>query len=356
LRYCFEHVSNQHPWFKAALNGDQSYRSRFSFNEDGSYQCWWGYAGLPELNLADLFVQQYLFAGEADVLQFWINKGFDGIRLDCANDLSLPVCEKIAAIFRQRFPDAALIGEVANFALPWLQALDAAQSYFFTASLKALMAGSINTRQLQRNLVAALGSGSANQFLMLSSHDSKRTNTDFAGDKKKISTARRLQFTLPGIPMIYYGEEFGLKGGADPDNRAGMPWKKRMSVADRKFGDEIRYLARLRQNSPELRHGIWQPVITDLHPDLFAFFRACENQPDRFTLVTWNNSEKQCSATITVPWGWLFSETKLHEVFSEKVATASAGLVYIQLEPGECAIWQLRDGSKKNYSFYKKFS
>ena len=349
------HVSNQHPWFKAALTGDAEMRRRFTFKEDGSYLCWWGYPGLPELNLSEPAVQDYLFAGKDNVLSFWINKGFDGIRLDCANDLSLPVCHRIAAEFRSRFPDAALIGEVANFSVPWLKALDATQSYFFTASVKACLAGSVNTRQLTRNLQAAYDDGCNNQFLMLSSHDSRRTNTDFKNDRKKITLARRLQFTLPGIPMIYYGEEIGLKGGSDPENRAGMPWDKRTTAASRHYGDEIKALAELRAVSPELRHGVWKPVITDLHPDLFAFFRASEEEPERFTLVTWNNSRSRCAATLTLPWGWLFSETRLHDVFSERFIVASAGMTHVELEAGECVIWQLRDGSKKNYSFFKKF-
>ncbi len=350
------HVSDRHPWFKAALSGAEEAMGRFSFEENGDYKCWWGFPGLPELNLADSYVQEYLFSGPGSVLDFWVNKGFDGVRLDCANDLSFAICEKISTIFHQRFPQAALIGEVANFAVPWLKPLDAVQSYFFTASLKALLAGSINTRQLLRNLKAAYDDGFVNHLLMLSSHDSKRTNTDFADDAAKITVARRLQFTLPGIPMIYYGEEIGMKGGRDPENRAGMPWKKRPSAKAHRFGDEIRFLAALRRYSPELTGGLWQPVITDLHPDLFAFFRACRQQPERFTLVTWNNTSKPCSATLSIPWGWLFSETRLHEVFSDRIITASAGLVHVELAPDECAIWQLRDGHKKNYSFFKNFS
>lgn len=350
------HVSHQHPWFLAAADRNARERSYFKFTEDGSYHCWWGFHTLPELQLSDPFLQDYLFSGENSVLSFWLKKGFDGIRLDCANDLSLPVCEKIAKVIRARFPDAALIGEVANFAVPWLRALDAVQSYFFTASLKSLYAKSISTRQLLHNLTIAYGSGDYRQFQMLSSHDTCRANTDFAKDAAFLKAARRLQFTLPGIPMLYYGEEVGMSGMSDPDNRAGMPWEKKVAKKNLLSGDEIRTLTRLRANSPELRNGHWHPIITDMHPNLFAFYRAFEQQPERLTLVTWNNSNAPCKATLTIPWGWLFSEVKLIEAFTDKITTASAGLLTVNLAAGECAIWQVRDGSKKNYSFYKKFS
>lgn len=349
------HVSHEHPWFQAAAVNHEPERRFFKFRENGDYHCWWGFKTLPELQLGDRFLQEYLFAGDDSVLSFWLNKGFDGIRLDCANDLSFPLCARIREIFHGRFPGKALIGEVANFAAQWLRALDAVQSYFFTASLKSLHAGSINTRQMLRNLGSAYGTGAFRQFQMLSSHDTSRINSDFSDDLSFLTAARRLQFTLPGIPMIYYGEEIGLQGGADPGNRAGMPWNKRQTKKTSAFGDEIRSLAKLRNDSPELRHGIWEAVVTEMHPDLLAFFRATEDHPDRLTLVTWNNSASSCQCTLSIPWGWLFSEVRLHEAFTGKIVTASAGILTVELDAGECAIWQVRDGSKKNYSFYKNF-
>jgi glycosidase len=293
--------------------------------------------------------------GDGSVLAFWLEKGFDGIRLDCANDLSFAICQEITACVRQRFPDAVIIGEVANFSLPWLKALDATQSYFFSASVKALKAGSISSVQFLRNMQTAYGSGGYRQFQMLSSHDTPRIHSEWKNCSEFLQAARRLQFVLPGIPMIYYGEEFAMNGGRDPGNRAGITWEKTSVMPETDEAKEMRFLAALRLNSPEIVSGSWFPVFTDGWPDIIAFYWFNESYPERLTLVTFNNSGKKCCPTLTVPCGWLFSEVQLEDVFSGRRTTAVAGMVGTELEPYECAVWQTRDGRKKNYSFFKNW-
>jgi hypothetical protein len=120
--------------------------------------------------------------------------------------------------------------------------------------------------------------------------------------------------------------------------------------------EELRKLTELRRKSPELTRGTWQPIFTDGHPDLFAFFCASPEDPHNLTLVTWNNSRAKKQPTLTVPWGWLFSELQLEEVFTGRRITTVAGMVTPTLEPNECAVWQVKDDSKRNYSFFKKRS
>lgn len=350
------HVSSQHQWFKKAVADPQAIeRDYFTFDIKGNYRCWWGYKTLPELNLSNNWLQQELFAGERNVLGFWLDKGFDGVRLDCANDLSLAMCKKIVAATRARYPDAAIIGEVANFSLPWLEVLDATQSYFFTASLKALHAECMTTRQFVVNMQTAYGTGFFRQFQMLSSHDTPRINTEWKKCPEFLRAARRLQFTLPGLPMIYYGEEMAMQGKSDPDNRATPDWTDLGAVNKSMEFVELRHLADLRKKSPELARGIWEPVFVDGFPDLCAFYRTIPENPHNLTLVTWNNSTSSLKPTLTIPWGWLFSEVQLQEVFTGRLITSVAGLVTPTLEPGECAIWQVKDGSKRNYSFFKNW-
>ncbi|HEY9071561.1 MAG TPA: alpha-amylase family glycosyl hydrolase, partial [Candidatus Ozemobacteraceae bacterium] len=348
------HVSQHHPWFERARRDPSApERSWFTFHEDGSYRCWWGHAGLPELRLDDPRLVEELITGEDSVLAFWLKKGFDGVRLDCANDLSLQTCALISYTIKSRFPDAAVIGEVANYAVPWLKGLDAAQSYFFTTSLKALQHGGITSGQFQENLRLAYGGGAFRQFQMLSSHDIPRAHTEFAADEAFHLAARRLQFTLPGIPMLYYGEEFGLEGGRDPKNRATVPWESSASRLKAPMSQEIRRLAALRTTSPELRHGLWEPLCVDGRDGLIAFFRALPEAPERLTVVIWNLLDEARTVTLTIPWGWLFSELVLEEVTTRKRGISNGGLVPFALEARECSIWQLRADHKRNYSFFK---
>lgn len=350
------HVSKKHPWFVRANADDQApERGYFRFNGDGTYLCWWGHADLPELQLSDRQLVQELITGDDSVLAFWLRKGFDGVRLDCANDLSLQTCALISYTLKSRFPEVAVIGEVANYSVPWLKALDATQSYFFTNSVKALYHRSITPGQFQHNLRLAYGTGAFHQFQMLSSHDIPRAHTEFAADTAFHRAALRLQFTLPGIPMVYYGEEFFLKGGRDPQNRATIPWERRETAMAAPFTQEIRQLAKLRTSSPELQKGYWEAVCVDGVPDLVAFFRTDPAAPDRLTVVVWNLAADSRTVTLTIPCGWLFSELVLEDVFTKRRAVANAGMVPFPLEPHECSIWQLRTDVKPNYSFFKRW-
>jgi hypothetical protein len=116
------HVSVEHPWFQKALKDPKSKeRSWFKFDKKGNYQCWWGYHTLPELQLNNPELQQMLFLGKSNVLAFWLDKGFDGIRLDCANDLTHETCDQIVESIRPRYPQAAIIGELCTYSVPWLR-------------------------------------------------------------------------------------------------------------------------------------------------------------------------------------------------------------------------------------------
>jgi glycosidase len=351
------HVSVEHPWFQKALKDPKSKeRSWFKFDKKGNYQCWWGYHTLPELQLNNPELQQMLFLGKSNVLAFWLDKGFDGIRLDCANDLTHETCDQIVESIRPRYPQAAIIGELCTYSVPWLRVLDATQSYFFTDSLKALKSGSITTRQCLANMQIAYSAGAHRQFQMLSSHDIPRIHSEWGRATAFLRAARRLQFTLPGIPMLYYGEELAMRGRSDPENRATPEWNKLDQAETAADIEELRKLTELRRKSPELTRGTWQPIFTDGHPDLFAFFCASPEDPHNLTLVTWNNSRAKKQPTLTVPWGWLFSELQLEEVFTGRRITTVAGMVTPTLEPNECAVWQVKDDSKRNYSFFKKRS
>ncbi|HNW34785.1 MAG TPA: alpha-amylase family glycosyl hydrolase, partial [Candidatus Ozemobacteraceae bacterium] len=350
------HISRKHPWFLSAQSDPQAAeRSYFRFHDDGTYLCWWGHPDLPELQLNDRRLIEELITGEESVLAFWLKRGFDGVRLDCANDLSIQTCALIAYTIKSRFPQAAVIGEVANFSVPWLKALDATQSYFFTNSLKFLQHRSITPGQFQNNLRLAYGNGAFHQLQMLSSHDIPRAHNEFAADPAFHRAALRLQFTLPGIPMLYYGEEFGLKGGRDPQNRATIPWENRDACLNTPLTLEMRQLARLRTSSPELRQGIWESLCVDGVPDLIAFFRAIPETPDKLTLVVWNISAEARTVTLTIPWGWLFSELVLEEFFTRRRGICNAGMVPLFLEPRECSIWQIKPDVKPNYSFFKNW-
>ena len=350
------HVSHLHPWFlEAQANSFSPKRSWFSFLPDGSYLGWWGNPSFPELNLQNLQVQQVLWKNADSVINYWLEKGFDGIRLDCANDLTLPVCRAISQHLQEKFPHALLMGEVGNFAVDWSSALTLIQSYWFTTNVKLLFNKTISANHFMHNMLLAYQEGGRGQLQMLSSHDIERAHTIYQHNPAFLTAARRLQFLLPGTPMIYAGEEWAMLGGKDPANRHPMNWSGQETAEAKKQMAEIQYLCQLRKKHRELYQGNFQVVFTENSSPVVAFLRFSVDCPWEFSLVTWNTSGEQITTLLTVPYNHLYSTMELVDRFSSNCTIADSGTVSITLRPWECALWQLQEGNKGNYQFFKRW-
>jgi len=97
------------------------------------------------------------------------------------------------------------------------------------------------------------------QLNLLGSHDTPRFLTMAEGDPTALHLATVLQMTLPGAPCVYYGDEIGLEGGADPDCRRAFQWRKaRWHTPTWRL---FRRAAALRKAHPALRHGNFTPVL-----------------------------------------------------------------------------------------------
>ena len=95
----------------------------------------------------------------------------------------------------------------------------------------------------KENLYAALN--------LIGSHDRARVLTVLGGDMNALKMAMFLQFALPGVPSIYYGDEAGMTGGTDPYNRGSFPWGK----GNAPLTDFVRSLTAMYQETPLLRRG-----------------------------------------------------------------------------------------------------
>ncbi len=211
---------------------------------------------LPKINHANKQVQQFLL----HVGRYWLEvTGMDGWRLD--------VPFKIAPAFWRQFrktakavnPQAYLVGEVWREAAPWIKGdtFDGVTNY----RLRDLIFDYVNTTVLDaedfgyelRTLLASHGASARSMLNLLDSHDTPRVLTTFNGSVDKLRIALTLQMTLPGAPMIYYGDEVGMLGETDPDCRRCMPWED--SQWNQQVMQFIRALARLRHEHPALRSG-----------------------------------------------------------------------------------------------------
>ena len=279
------------------------------------YSSWWGIDTLPAVNEHSQSYQQFIF-GEYGVLKTWLRHGIGGYRLDVADELPDFFLEKLRTSVKESDPDAVIIGEVWEDASnkiayserrKYLQGreLDSVMNYpLKEAIIDYVLSG--NTKQL-RETIALLMDHYPKQSLdvlmnILGTHDTARILTALGGKtcsnkdemavtklterekalaKEKLMLAAVLQFTLPGVPCIYYGDENGMEGYRDPFCRRCFDWTN----TDGELLSFYRKLGRLRSCNPEFSDGEYKEIFADEHCLVYA-----RTKQNRSVYVYINNS------------------------------------------------------------------
>ncbi|KRO16042.1 glycoside hydrolase family 13 protein [Lacticaseibacillus saniviri] len=243
----FNHVGADSRYFNAAKHyprigatdsRDSPYADWFMFKHfPDDYASWWGVKDLPAINKDNTDFHDFI-AGPDGVIDYWTKRGVDGWRLDVADELSDPFLDQIKARLAH-YPDRVLIGEVWEDASHKVaygsrrryllgDQLDAVMNYPLRQLIIDLVLNTISPASFINHLMTLKENYPqatfANNFNLLDSHDTRRILTTLDGDKQRMAIAIALLYTLPGVPVLYYGDEAGLTGGVDPDNRAYYPW------------------------------------------------------------------------------------------------------------------------------------
>ncbi|OHD55767.1 MAG: hypothetical protein A2Y33_14105 [Spirochaetes bacterium GWF1_51_8] len=347
------HFSSDHPWFREALADQNSkYRDYFRFH-DGGYDCWQGHPSVPEWNLSNPAVRDELYRGKDSVLVFWLARGIDGIRLDCANDLGTGICGEICSIVKEFDPDVRVYGEVFPYAAPFAEVLDGVQSYFLTGAIDSYLLDEIGTGDFLRALGRVWnGFPSRKLFQSLTitgSHDIPRAMTRYGSDNERVMLAIALQFTLPGTPVIYYGEEAGMTGSYDPVNRTPMMWEK--ADAPEGFAGFYRKMAALREVRREWREGDLTVMSVD---DGCALFFRSTDEPGEFSLVAVNPGHEKKAFRAHIPYPYLYDSIKLKDLLTGRELSTRMGYADIEIGGKEACIWVPEPDYIRNYHFYKK--
>ncbi|MEG1205443.1 MAG: glycoside hydrolase family 13 protein [Angelakisella sp.] len=283
-----------------AYNDPESpYKDWFSWIEyPHSYHSWWGFQTLPDLR-EDCPSYREFICREQGVLRSWLRAGADGFRLDVADELPDDFIAEIRTAIKTEKPDALLLGEVWEDASN-KQSYGVQRQYFQGAELDSVMnypwrtailsfiryGGGAALREalyiIMENYPAPVLGAALNS---LSTHDVARAITALCAEEmggkdrdwqrahntltpEQFYTGRQLfllasviQYTLPGCPCLYYGDEAGLVGYADPFNRGTYPWGRE----DSGMVEFFRLLGQLRKNSEVLRHGSFTAVDFSEH-------------------------------------------------------------------------------------------
>ena len=325
-----------YPGVGAHQSEDSPYRDWFRFREDGSYECWWGIKILPRLQHANPDCRRY-FTGAGGIGQKWIAAGADGWRLDVADELSDDFLDEFhASVKAASAGEAAIIGEVWENAVTKVAygnrrryfsggQLDSVMNYpFRSALLSMLNTGDtelfVNTlTELYATYPRAVSDSLMN---IIGSHDTPRAltllgdGTEGAGKsngelahlrlspeqrriaRDKLKLASLLQYTVYGIPSLYYGDEAGLEGYHDPFCRLPYPWGRE----DRELLEHYRTLGRVRREHASLRGGDFRFLSHEHQSFLFERSRG----DDRVTVGV-NLGDKERRYPIRGRWKDLIS-------------------------------------------------
>lgn len=212
---------------------------------------------MPKLNTSNPEVRSYLL----DVARYWIEEiGIDGWRLDVANEVDHSFWRDFRKVVKGANPEAYILGEVWHDSIMFLQGdqFDGVMNYpFANAVLDFFVFGRHDARQfadrVNELLVRYPKQAVEASFNHLGTHDTVRLLTLCKGDKRLMRLAILFQFTSAGAPCVYYGDEIGLEGEFDPDNRRCMEWDP--AKQDRELFLFHQSVISLRKSSPRCVPG-----------------------------------------------------------------------------------------------------
>ncbi len=201
---------------------------RGEWGEIPNFKCFGYYGGMPKLNLKNPEVEKYI----TDVACYWIKEcDIDGWRLDVGDEISHFFWKNFRKAIKAVKKDMLIIGEIWHYAGDFLEGdeWDTVMNYPFYLNLIDLLADEkINVSQFVQNLGYLKGRLNKKcyplMWNLIDSHDTARFLHLCHDNKKKQHLAAAFQLLMPGMPMVYYGDEYAMPGANDPDCRRGMYW------------------------------------------------------------------------------------------------------------------------------------
>lgn len=306
-----------------------------------TYETWASVARMPKLRTSHPEVQRYF----TEVGRYWIREaGIDGWRLDVANEVD----HRFWKVFRQGVleerPDAILLGEIWHDPLPWLRGdeFHSVTFYpFWRACLDLFAHRRISVDRFDARLTQSRLSlpEPVHQALvtLLDSHDTARFRELAGGDGESHRLAVLFQMTYPGVPLVYYGDEIGLHGGDDPDNRRPMVWDR--SRWDRDTWETYRKAIRLRRERPALRRGRLATLWADAVAGGYLYGR--KYQGERLAIAL-NLGYEDLDLDLPLPEGWIVSPRgEVPDLFGEASFVAEEGRLRGRLAPRSGALLAL---------------
>ena len=302
------------------------------YNDGFSYENWGGYNLLVKLNQRNPEVQNYI----CDVIRFWVSEfDIDGIRLDAADVLDFDFMRILRHTADEVKKDFWLMGEVIHGDYSrWVngQTLHSVTNY---ALHKALYSGhnDHNYFEIAHTVKYLQNMGDLDLYNFVDNHDVERIHTKLQ-NKAHFAPVHVLLYTLPGVPSIYYGSEFGIDGKKEKFSDASLrPALDLNDYADAATKNPctalIAALGKVRQGTPALSYGSYAELA--LTNRQFAFARDLEGIR---VIVTVNNDDSD--AEMNLPTG---SALEYVGALTGQKVSAQSGRIRVRVAANSGEIW-----------------
>ncbi len=306
----FNHTGVDFPAFKSllTLGASSPYKNWYFIhhfplhvrNGETGYTAWFNSPSLPKLDVDSPPVRRYLF----HVIRYWMKyAGIDGWRLDAADQVDPAFWRVFRKVVKKQNPNAYLVGEIWGNAAPWLQGdqFDSVMNYRWRQAVLDFFA---DGRTTPTQFSAALNRIESDyplaadrvMFNILDSHDTVRISNSFNHDWTRERQAVLMQLTYPGTPCIYYGDEIGMHGGHDPDDRRAMIWNE--SRWNKDILNFYTTLIHLREKLKVLQIGNYSPIVANDDQGTFGFSRTLGKAT---VIVLFNRSKVQHTVSLMGP-------------------------------------------------------
>lgn len=315
-----------------------------SYNDGFSYENWGGYDLLAKLNQKNPAVKDYI----CDVIRFWVKEfDIDGIRLDAADVMDFEYMQALRLVANEVKEDFWLMGEVihGNYSR-WANegTLHSVTNYMLH---KALYSGHNDHNYFEIahtiNYVSGMVGNKLKLYSFVDNHDVERIITKLK-KKEHFFPVHVMLYTLPGIPAIYYGSEFGIEGKkeshSDDSLRPALKYEDyREALKTNPYTKLIAALGKIRKNTPQLCYGEYKELL--LQNTCLAYARILDGKS---VIVTVNNKDDM--AYMNLPAGNSF---RYVGALTGEVLEAGDGYIQVKVAPNAGEIWLPQEEVQENF-------